>query len=340
MANTTTLQVVNEQDLEQPNAVKGDRFDAFIPDELQGLLKATTTPVAEKEPGGDEGKPAVAPEKKAVPAPPGVIAERRKRQAAEERATRIEAQADRLRSRNTQLEQTQIAQVGRPEARWAELAQKADAETDLKTVVRMVLDEADTRIREHLQAQEVQREKSRIVRLEKQFERENPDFKTKLQEAGIFEGIQQRVQDGRLVYVNPEMAEAIYGEENPAKAAYELAKEMLSIRARNNGHQVEPADEITRQVADPEPKREAPAKAQATTVDLDAARREGAAQITAKLAAAGDKPRGINALGSAGEPKLSLSLEDLDDLLDKNPDAYERLIAANPKLGRWHLGES
>lgn len=331
MATNTNLQVVNEQDLEQPSPVKGDRFDAVIPDELKGVFTPADAPAKV------EDKPAaeVKAESK-QPAPPGVIAERRKRQAAEERAARIEAQADRLRSRNTQLETQILAPVGRPGDRWNALAEKADAESDLKKVVLSMLDEMDVRMSERLQAQEIQREKNRIVRLENQFERENPDFKAKLQEAGIFDGIKQVKQtDGSLAYINPEMADAIYSEENPAKAAYELAKEMLRIRAG------QPAEdnEITRQVDTPEPKREAPARAQVTTVDLEAARREGAAQVTAKLTAANDKPRGINALGSAGEPKMSLSREDLDDMLDKNPDAYSRLIDANPRLGRWHLGE-
>lgn len=330
MANNANLQVVNEQDLEQPSPVKGDRFDAVVPDELQGLLTDAAAPAAETT-------PAPAADKKAAPAPPGVIAERRKRQAAEERASRIEAQADRLRSRNTRLEEQLVADVPKPTERWAALAARADSETDLKAVIGMLLEEVDTRTAERLQAQEVVREKNRIVRLEKQFEREHPDFKAKLQEAGIFDGIRQVNEGGRLVYMNPEMADAIYGEENPAKAAYDLAQEMLRIRARNNGAEPDAKDEIARTVDDPQPRREEPAKRQAT--DLDAARREGAAQVTARMAAAGDKPKGINALGSAGEPRLSLSMEDLDDLLDKNPDAYERLIAANPKLGRWHLGE-
>lgn len=328
MANNANLQVVNEQELEQPNAVQGDRFMLTVPDELKDILTAAA-PAKAAEP---EKKPAAA-------ATPGEIAERRKRQVAEERASRIEAQADKLRSRNTNLEQQLVADVPKPTERWAAVAAKADAETDLKAVVGMLFDEVDQRVSERMQAQEVQREKNRITRLEQQFERSHPDFKAKLREAGIFEGVTQvRDGQGRVVYVNPEMAEAIYGEENPAQAAYDLALEMLKIRARNNG-QADTKDEITDVVDDPEPKRGQPARAQATSVDLDAARREGAAQVTARLAAAADKPKGINALGSAGEPKMSLSLAELDDLLDKNPDAYERLIAANPRLGRWHLGE-
>jgi hypothetical protein len=311
--DTETLELVTD-------GQKGDRFEAVIPEDISSIFSQKHV---------DE-KPVAAAPVVPAPAPAPVAAAPKKvsaaRQAANDRARKIEEANQRLTARSRTTE-THIPVLPKSPRRDEVLAKfEETAGNDLKAAGAMLLDEGDARAREYAQTAVAADRDARIKRQEERAQTKWPDWNQKLNQAGIFGGCRKVGfnQDGSVRYANQEMGEAIYSEDNPPEAAYDLADQIIKIRSG------QPLDEFEPAAPAPVPAPAPPAVPVAVVTTRN--------ELQEAVNAASVRPKGINALGNAGQPRMSFSREDLDALMQTNQSAYLRLMDSNKELSDWHMG--
>ncbi len=311
-----------------------DRMEVAVPEDIAALF--TPKPAAKEEvsaPGADKVADAAAEVKSTKKMSPA-------RAAAVDRAKKIEDARIKVNERVLRTE-TVIPRLQLPVSKRLETVlpkfEEVATAGDLKAAASILLTEADARAQEFAQvaaqtAVAADRD-ARITRQESRAKSKWPDWDAKLREAGVFDGCRKLGinQDGSVRYQNQEMGEAVYSEDNPAEAAYDLADTILKVR---RGEPLE--DEIVEQI---EKKPAAPA---AVVVPAAEPARvvQNKDELSAAVAQAGSRPKGIGQLSNAGSPTVSYSREDLDKLMETNPTAYLKLVEGNKELSDWHMGRS
>lgn len=116
--------------------------------------------------------------------------------------------------------------------------------------------------------------------------------------------------------------------QDPAESLYRLAVGKLEYDRAQKG-EPDPDDE-------PKPKAEATPKKAEPKPEAEAERR-GAQRVIEQVSKNANRLKGIRRVPNAGEPQR-MSRQQLDELMDGNPEAYEALMARNPGLQRFHLG--
>ena len=122
---------------------------------------------------------------------------------------------------------------------------------------------------------------------------------------------------------------------DPAERMYRLAVGKLEYEKSLKGEDEEP-EEIeaeplkgkAKSKAEPKPEPKAEAEAE----------RRGAQRVIDVVSKNSTRPKGIRSLPKAGAGPTRVSKKYLDELMETNPSAYERLVQRNPELERWHLG--
>jgi hypothetical protein len=332
---TDTLEVVVEP--------AGDHFDVAVPDDIaalfQGKSERALNPDGTARQIEKKAEPAVATVAEAggkaavetKPEPKRKMSTARAAQVA--RAQKIEEAANRAKVRQRTTD-TRVPMPAVPEKRRNEVLSKFEEVAgagDLKAAGLLLLEEGDRRAFEQSQLAVIADRDARIQRQETRAQEKWSDWDQKLRSAGVFAGCQKLGYnaDGSVRYANQEMGEAVYSEDNPAEAAYELATTILKIRS---GESLE--DEIEESL------QEKPAAAPKTVVAAAAAPVAAVAHNEITEAAESARPKGIGNLGSAGSPRMSFSRADLDQLMEVNPGAYMKLVEANKSLGDWHMGRT
>lgn len=326
MADTETLELVTD-------GQKGDRFEAVLPDDIASIFSQKRV----EEPAAPAAPAVAAPAPGAAPAPAAAAPKKLSpaRQAQIERARKIEEANDRLSARSRTTE-PQIPVLPKSNRRDDILAKFEEiAGNDLKAAGALLLDEGDARAREYAQTVLAAERDDRIKRQESRAQGKWADWNQKLNEAGIFNGCRKLGfnQDGSVRYANQEMGEAIYSEDNPAEAAYELADQILRIR-KGQPLEDETPEPVAERAAAPAP---APAPAPVVAAAAPVTTRN---ELSEAVAAAAGRPKGINNLGNAGQPRMSFSHADLDHLMAVNPNAYLKLMDSNKELSDWHMGRT
>lgn len=231
----------------------------------------------------------------------------------------------------------------------AELVKEAEKADGLGKPTELVLrrmvkafDEMEVRLERAFRQREVDR-------AEQLFRRQHADFEDTLRRADIYEAI---TLDESGNWRDPVVGRAIYidGEDNPAEAAYELAKRLLGEpvdegdgvpTASPNGSvptvAVSASSPVPAAIPNPTPGPlpQAPTTAEAT--------REGARQVIERVNENSQRLRGIRMVRSAGEPDRVVLNQDLlsrlDRLMDENPDGFLDFMKRNPSIDHWYSNQ-
>lgn len=233
-------------------------------------------------------------------------------------------EADRLREELDRLSRQPKAPDERSKAYLEDLKKRADAAEGMGEVLALAIQDSERReglIRRELAEME---RRHHIQVAEVKARMRHADYDEVLTKAGIYQSL---ASDGQGRFQDPILARLIYGAPDPAEKAYEIAAGKLA------------ADAEAHESAEPEPSRlVAPASPAPAKAEIEAERR-GARQVIAKVVEHTTKPKGIRALRSAGQPPTArFTRAQLDALMDRDPAGYERLMARNPDLERFHLG--
>jgi len=222
-------------------------------------------------------------------------------------------------------------------ARWhKELAEEASKATDLADVLKLTLKEMDRRDRVSRRELNVHLYQLQCDISESRARSAHPDFEQVCAKAGIFDAIQT---DQQGQFRDPAIANRVYYTQDkklapdPAERMYRLAVGKLEYEKSLKGEdepEPEPEPATKSKGKDSKPKAEPKA-------DVEAERR-GAQRVIEVVSKNSTRPRGIRSLPKASAGPTRVSKQYLDELLDTNPTAYERLIQRNPDLERWHLG--
>jgi len=224
-------------------------------------------------------------------------------------------------------------------AKWhKELADEASKATDLGDVLKLTLKELDRRDRVSRRELNVHLYQIQCDISETRARAAHPDFESICAQAGVFDAIQT---DAHGQFRDPAIANRVYYTADkklapdPAERMYRLAVGKLEYEKSLKGEDEEP-EEIeaeplkgkAKSKAEPKPEPKAEAEAE----------RRGAQRVIDVVSKNSTRPKGIRSLPKAGAGPTRVSKKYLDELMETNPSAYERLVQRNPELERWHLG--
>ena len=368
MAKTAT---VEDPKAPPADAAAEEAFEVSLPDADAGEQPLRLdTEETEPEPDALAPKPApepvrqpaveaVAPPKKkpeakpAEPAPPLPAAAR------EERAKRkVYAQkwATALAERDAALAEINRLRTGdgqprQPDAtlqrHLEDLKQKAEGADSMGKLMELNLGEMDRRDR-LVQEQIAQIRYEHALALSQMTARmQHSDYDAVLQKAGIYAALQTEPGTGQAR--DPELARRIYLTRDgrlradPAEEAYQLALGRIEYEAGLKGEEPEepepPKKKVARAASESEPEAEAEEPATGKKETASEAERRGAQKVIDVVSRNSSRPKGIGGLRSAGTPgSARLTRAQLDELMEREPATYQRLVKANPDLERWHLG--
>lgn len=250
--------------------------------------------------------PARAPSGEAKPEQP-VEAVRPAAKRGPSKADRILQEVERLRERGTSpVPPTSVPFQAPPTDAQRRLKHREIVSTadDMGLVFDTIAAEVEARSTEIARKAVLDSDQARQLRQEASVRSKHNDYDELLREFGIFEGIKP-LGAGR--YVNQEMADTIYGSDNVAQAAYDLA---LDLKNAKSG--IAPPAKDTRT---PEP---------------------GTLESPTPQPVA--RPRSISALPSSGDGTMTVTREGLTQLGERNPEALRKLLARNPDMNRFYLG--
>lgn len=264
-----------------------------------------------------------------APLSPAAREERNKRKMLAAKYAQVLTERDRALAQLDQRSQDQ-----RPEAvikLRAELVKKANDADSMGTLLGIAIEELDRVDRvwqERMRTHEVMTN----IRLSDVNARlRYSDYDKVLKDSGITAALSQT--NGQ--FQDPYLAKQVYLSADPGEEAYQLAKGKLEHERLLKGE-----DEETPVPSQPAEVPGAPAApaAPAATVVADAERR-GAQRVVEVVTKNAERPRGVRGLRTAGGGESGkYTRKQLDSLMETNPTAYERLVAANVGLERWHLG--
>lgn len=267
--------------------------------------------------------------------------ERRKRKDAQQHWKEALAEQDRLRARIADLNQDiEVGEFKVPMERVASLKARAAKADDLGMIAEMAFTEAAQYVHERDQAWSRQFKRQQFLNkvnnswLGAQI-RYGTNFLDTLQKSGLYAEIAER-SDG--TYANPYLARKVYLAPDPGEEAYQLAVGRLEYeqgKITDPDEEKEPAMPTKPVAATPVPTPTPAPKAEAER-EAEAERR-GAQTVIEKVESIANKPKGIAGLRSAGQPKTRWSKAELDQLQQRNPDGYERLVGKHPDLLKYHL---
>jgi hypothetical protein len=219
-----------------------------------------------------------------------------------------------------------------------ELRAKADSVEKLSEVLNLALGEMDRRDRLAEQRLAAMQYRQDVALAQLHARQRWADYDEVLAKAGIYEAIQPAASGG---WRDPALAQLIYYfpdgslRRDPATRAYELAKGRLEYEGRDESAGP-PAEAVAATNGAPTtPVAAVAAPAVAPDAAMVAAERRGAQRVIEQVNQA--RSRGIRAVRSAGQP-APITRQQLDELMERDPQRYERLMAANPDLERFHLG--
>lgn len=134
---------------------------------------------------------------------------------------------------------------------------------------------------------------------------------------------------------NPVLQRLIYSAVDPADKAYWLGRAALSKKL---GKSIDAPDLVkaTAPAAAP-PVTAAPAPVAVAPRDAAAVRREATRETVEAVRVASERPTGLRDIPPAGPARRPLSVVDLDRMAETNPDAYYKLVQANPGLDYFHM---
>lgn len=301
-------------------------------DEEQPLPRAVEVPpVPAAAPAAAPSAPVAATPAPQAPVPqaplsPAAREERNKRKMLASKYAQVIAERDRALSKldeRTQQEQPAEAVLQLRAA----LTKRANEANDMGELLGIAIDEID-RVDRLRQAQIKTHEVTTHVRLSDLNARlRYPDYDQALKAAGITEALGH--DNGK--FRDPYLARQVYLAADPGEEAYQLAKGKLEHeRMLQGGDEDSPVPS--------QPAEVAPAAAPAATVVADAERR-GAQRVVEAVNQNAARPKGVRGLRPAGGGEsIKYTKRQLDEMMEKNPSAYERLVETNVGLERWHLG--
>jgi hypothetical protein len=142
---------------------------------------------------------------------------------------------------------------------------------------------------------------------------------------------------------DPAISKLVYSAIDPAEKAYWLGRTKIARANKRDPSDPDFAKPIGAPVAAAVPAA-VPAVVPAVVPDPEPApgtpaaiRRDATRATVDKLAATSTRGRGVDTFTPAGRPTTTMSIERLDRLQEQNPEAYQRLITANPGLGDAHM---
>ena len=221
--------------------------------------------------------------------------------------------------------------------RWYDdLGAEADKAATMSEVLKLSIREMDRRDRARVQELNSQLYGIRCDLSETRARQRHPDWAPVIEQAGLFRAIATDAQ-GR--FGDPVIARRIYYTADgglapdPAERMYRLAVGKLEYERAQRGEPEadEEGGEVTTQGA-AVPKGKAEPKA-----EVAEAERRGAQRVIEQVSKNSTRPRGIRAVPKAEGP-MRLTRPQLDQMLQENPAAYERLLQKHPDLERFHLG--
>lgn len=362
---------VDEYDIVLPDGLTVDALNTSIGAEPHTDDEPVVEPGAEGDeghPGGgarrapepavrsEERRPAAPAAPRTQPAPPGVIAERRRRQDAERENERLERELEEANARTRALQQAtaeaRAREAAKPvkvvltdadQARLREQAASAKDEVEAALVgARFVVDKMNVALEEQgRRVEAVVTPRNNVRQLEDEFIEKHADYDDIMHRSGIFRRLE--VDPTTRQAREPGLAEMIYRAENPAAKAYELAKHILRKKGLlKDEPEPEPDEHVDEEpapsAAAPERRAAAPAPngngrqpAPDPIAEAEArGRAKALAEVDDRSAARG---RGIRAIPSAGgPPRARLDKQQLDELSRTNPEHFLRIMEANPAL--------
>ena len=309
-----------------------DELDETTPETAQ---PASTAETAKPVPAASETAPARETRPATERLHPAVREERGKRK-------RITVERDRYRNLYEQAEEekarlaSQMGPRAKPKAiepdlsNVAKTVERADKAESLGAQAQVVLDEVSRMLKGFSEAQTDQMDRWATDLLEESFRSNHEDYDDLLNHAGVHQAI--KVVNGR--YRDPVVARLIYGSSNPAAAAYKYAKDKLQVTG-------EPGDEPSRDPGEterPAATTERPAEPAAEPKPEVEARRQGAREVAERVVNNANRSRGIRHVRPAGEGRVTVTAEYLDDLQTRNPEAFLKIMRSNPDLHRRYHG--
>jgi len=201
----------------------------------------------------------------------------------------------------------------------------------------VVLGEVDRLFKAHTDRIETHLWQRRIADQENDMRDLHGNFDAVLEKSGIRDRL-SLLPTGQLK--DPIIAKAVYGDRNPARAAYFLGLQELEAAGRLA--EVQGAEDEAERVEPEKPEKPvAPAKVEAKPAPrtVAEAERAGERRVIEAVSTNASRPRGIQRIVDSGEPgHARVTVSYLDNLLYTNPDAWKRIIEQNPHLERLQLG--
>ena len=214
-----------------------------------------------------------------------------------------------------------------------ELAAEADKAATMSDVLRLSMREMDRRDQRRVQELNTQIYGLKCDVAEMRARLRHPDWEETIQKAGLFQAI---ATDAKGHFHDPALAKRVYYTADgglttdPAERLYRLAVGKIEYERAQRG---EP---------DPEDTAEAAPTAKATPEVVAApaaeAERRGAQRVIEQVSKNSTRPKGIRSVPKAGAGPTRVSRRYLDELLETDSAAYDKLIARHPDLERFHLG--
>ena len=224
------------------------------------------------------------------------------------------------------------------------VATAANAADDMGKAAVVSVEEAARMVNEAV----VKLKRERVLEQEDDMRDQCDDYDAVVKQAGFFEATQiVRLPDGTQSYANPRIAAEIYGSTNPPRTAYRLAKAKLAAAqepvpvATEDDVETDPQPETKPIATSPRPAAatRAVAPAPPTEEALAEAEARGERRAVARVLDNAIKPRGLRVIRDAGKPtRIQLTSGYLDDLYERDPHAWERIVKSDPVLQRRYFG--
>lgn len=215
-----------------------------------------------------------------------------------------------------------------------ELLEKASKATDLADVVKLTILEMDRRDRARVRALNQHLYTMQCDISEARARARHQDFETIVAKAGLFEAIatdaQGRFKDerlGRRIYYNADNSLNA----DPAERMYRLAVGKLEYEREQRG-EAEPEEagvqngNGTGDGTKKEPRAE-----------VVEAERRGAARVVEQVSKNVTRLKGIRSIPKATTGPVHITKRQLDEMLEREPEKYQRLVSRRPDVERFHL---
>jgi hypothetical protein len=215
-----------------------------------------------------------------------------------------------------------------------ELAADADKATTMSEVLRLSIREMDRRDTQRVRDLNGQLYGLKCDVAEMRARFRHPDWEHVIEQAGLFRAIKVDAQGN---FQDPALAQRVYYTTDgglapdPAERLYRLAVGKIEYERTQRG---EPDPEEPEAATPPGPKGAEGAKAEPAAE----AERRGAQRVIEQVSKNSTRPKGIRSVPKAGAGPTRVSKKYLDELLESDSAAYDRLLARSPGLERFHLG--